>query len=77
MIDIWEPRWHDKVVLIAKYKVRSGQNIIRFTKGSMKGKTYTVDSATIRDFPLETNGKIQCYAVPLAELIEETELWTL
>ena len=72
MIEIWEPRWHDRVVLIAKYKVVSGRNVIKFTKGSMKGKEYEMDGIAIREYPLETNGKIKCYAVPLAILTGET-----
>lgn len=70
MIKIWEPRWHDRVALIAKYKVKDGPNTIKFTKGSLRGKMYTMDGADIRSYPLETNGKIPCYAVPLDVLLE-------
>ncbi len=71
MIDIWNPRWHDRKVLIAKYKVRTGLNEIRFTKApSLKGKIFVLSGATIKNYPLETNGKIDCYAVPLDEFEE-------
>ena len=68
MIKIWEPRYHDRVVLIAKHKVRNGTNTIIFTKcKSLKGKTFTMTGEYIRSCPLDSNGKIPCYAVPLRE----------
>jgi hypothetical protein len=71
MITIWNPRWHDRKVLIAKYRVMNGPNVIRFTKAkSLKDKDYTMPGEQIRTYPLETNGKIPCYAVPLDELQE-------
>ena len=66
---IWEPRWHDRVVLLAKHKVHGGTNVIQFTKGSLKGKVYTMGGEDITQCPLESNGKIPCYAVPLDSLI--------
>ena len=66
MIKIWNPRWKDRMVLVAKYKVVSGINKIMFTKSKcLKDKVYTLSGAAIKKFPLETNGKISCYAVPL------------
>ncbi len=64
MIKIWSPRWHDRVVLIAKYKVKE-TNEIEFTKTPSLDGTYKLSGETIRSYPLETNGKIPCYAVPL------------
>lgn len=34
MIEIWEPRWKDKVVLIAKFKIKESNTTqkIKFTK---------------------------------------------
>ena len=66
-IDILAPRWHDRVVLIAKYKV-STHNEVVFTKAKSLPGTYYLSAETIRKYPLETNGKIECYAVPLHEL---------
>lgn len=64
-IEIWEPRWHDKVVLIAKHVV-SKDNTIVFTKcKSLAGKEYYFSGETIRRCKLGTNGKIACYEVPL------------
>lgn len=71
MIDIWSPRWHDRKVLIAKYKVSDGLNQIRFTKAkSLKGKVYSISGMEIMKYPVETNGTIKCYAVPLEKIIE-------
>lgn len=68
-LDIREPRYHDMTILLAKYKIdKPGMhNIINIIKGAYAGRYY-VDTKTIHKYPLETNGKIQCYAVPLDEL---------
>jgi len=68
MIEIWQPRWRDRVALIAAYRVSPGENIIRFTRAGIYNGTYSVDGDDVRQCPLETNGKIECYAVPLAKL---------
>ncbi len=69
MIEIWQPRWHDRKVLIAKYKVSSGKNKIVFTKTKcFKDKVFEIDGSLIIKYPLETNGTIPCYAVPLDKL---------
>lgn len=66
-IEIWQPRWHDRVVLIAKHKVAS-RNVVVFTKTkALKGRYY-VSGEDITACPLESNGKIECYAVPLDKL---------
>lgn len=66
MIEIWQPRWRDKVVLIAKSKVKD-QNTIVFTKTpGMKGKYY-LSGELIKSYPIDTNGRIPCYAVSLKE----------
>lgn len=69
-IDIWQPRWKDKVVLIAKYKVGT-HNIIKMTKikeGNEYSGEFYLSGETIRKYPLDTNGKIPCYEVSLDEL---------
>ena len=75
MIEIWQPRWHDRKVLIAKYKVCAGKNRIKFTKGTLKDKLFDIDGMEISKCPVETNGSISCYAVPLDLLraVEEKE----
>jgi len=70
MIEIWSPRYHDRTVLIAKYKVSDGINKIKFTKAlSLAGKVFSIKGADIKKHPTESNGRIPCYAVPLGELI--------
>ncbi len=72
MIIIFEPRWHDRKVLIAKYKVSQGTNEIIFTKAkNLIGKRFYLRGEEIIKYPLETNGTIDCYAVPLDKLISD------
>jgi hypothetical protein len=78
MIEIWAPRWHDRVVLIAKYKVCAGKNRIIFTKAkNLKGRVFVVDGLDIGKCPLESNGTILCYAVPLELLKDEANGGTI
>ena len=66
-IEIWQPRWKDRVVMIAKYKVGT-HNCIVFTKTkSLQGEFY-LSGEEIRKHPLDTNGKLECYAVPMDKM---------
>ena len=70
MIEIWQPRWHDRKVLIAKYKVIQGVNRIKFTKTKcFRDMVFDVDSSIITNNPIETNGKIDCYVVSLDKVV--------
>ena len=67
-IEIWMPRYRDNCVLIAKFKVGT-HNEITFTKAKhLIGQEFYLSGETIRKFPLESNGKISCYVVPMDEL---------
>lgn len=67
VFDIWQPRWKDRKVLLANYKV--GQhNMIKFSKTPSMPGEYYVSGDTAKKYPLETNGTISCYAVPMDEL---------
>ena len=66
-ITILAPRWHDRKVLIAGFKVGT-HNVITFTKAPTYPGQYYLSGETIRKYPLGTNGKIKCYEVPLDEL---------
>lgn len=67
-LEIWHPRYHDKVVLLAKHKIGAHNEII-FTKApSMGDNHFYVSGAEVRSCPTETNGTIACYAVPMAML---------
>ena len=70
MIKIWNPRWHDKKVLIAKYKVHPGVNQIKFIKGTLKDRTYYILQENIINSPVESNGKISCYSVDLDKVLQ-------
>jgi len=76
-IEIWAPRFKDvygekrsPVVLIAPYKVQPGMNRIIFTK-TMTDKQLLMDGAKIKSYPMESNSKIGCYAVPLKDFEKE------
>ena len=67
-IEIWMPRYKDRKVLIAVYKV-GPQNEIVFTKAKhLLGKRYEMSGAEIQKYPKTYNGKIECYEVPLDDL---------
>ena len=69
MIEIWQPKYSTKKVLIAKYKVSPGKNTIKFTKAKhLKDMKFEIDSMDIVNCPLESNGTIPCYAVPFDKL---------
>lgn len=67
LLTIKQPRWRDRVVLLAKYKVGTHNKIVFSDTPSMPG-AYYVSGTTAAGYPLESNGKIQCYAVPLDDL---------
>lgn len=53
MIEIYQPRYHDRAVLIANYKIASGYDVpIRIKFGSYKGD-YIVPSKIISKAPIE------------------------
>ena len=62
-IEIWSPRWHDRKVLIAKYKVGVNNEIVFTRAKNLSGITFTIRGADVERFPIETNGTIPCYAV--------------
>lgn len=67
-IQVWQPRYKDRTVLIARYKVGT-HNRITFTKAKhLEGKEFYMSGEDIRNYPLDTNGKIDCYAVSLDDL---------
>lgn len=69
MIAIWQPRYKDNAVLIATYKVTNGDNEIVFTKAKhLLGMKFKCNSDVIRNCPIESNGKINCFAVPMDKL---------
>lgn len=73
MIKIWQPRWKDRRVLIARYRIPAGQDFeIEITQSAAKG-IYRVPNSLICKSPIEvmktkTGKEIQMRAVPLDEL---------
>jgi hypothetical protein len=73
MIEIWQPRWKDRKVLVAKYKVGTLNKIV-FTKAkAYEGMTFILQGKDIATYPIEDNGKISCYAVPLNVVLDGKE----
>lgn len=75
VIEVWAPRYHDRVALVAVRKVKDGTNYLRFTKAPSMGKgLYSFDGTVVRrECELDTNGKIPCFAIPLYMLVEVKE----
>lgn len=78
MITIKSPRYHDRTLLIARYKIPCGKGVtVEITNGSYKG-IYNVSNEAICSSPIENmttryGRKISMRAVPLDKLerIEE------
>lgn len=77
---IWQPRWRDKTVLIAK-RVVVEHNLVRFTEAPSLGDgLYYLSGKTIRKYPAESmktsrGGSILVHPVSLDELeVYEGEL---
>jgi hypothetical protein len=67
-IEIWDARWHDRTVLINPIKVAAHNKII-FTKSkSLGGNEYYASGNAIKSYSKESNGRIDCYVVPLDDL---------
>lgn len=70
MIEIFEPRYHDKVVLVASYKIpRSGDLEIKITKGYYAG-AYVVSVSELNGckkdvMKTKRGGNLEMVAIPL------------
>lgn len=67
LIEIRHPRYHDRKVLIAKYKVGTLNKIIFTEAKSMPGE-YAMKGEDIEKCPVGTNGKLAVYCVPIDSL---------
>ena len=65
---IWEPRWHDKRVLLKASKVGEHNKIVFSKSKSLGTDPFYVDGKTVKRYPKEYNGGTWCYAVPLDKL---------
>ena len=74
MIEIWQPRYRDDTVLLAKRNITDGVNKITFTRAKhLAGKVYECDSSTIRSCPTEqmktkSGHEMTMYVVPMESL---------
>lgn len=71
-IEIWEPRYHDRMVLLHVDKVRKAQPHIKvvFTKtksDTFAGDWYISKKAAMK-FKKDWNGSAYCYAIPFDKL---------
>lgn len=76
-LDIWFPRYssaytatNERVALLAQYKVQSASPliIVNFTKAKhLMGQRFCVRKEDVLRCPIDTNGKIPCYAVPMSK----------
>ncbi len=67
LFQINQPRWHDKTVLLAKYRVGQHNEVI-FRYARNYPDSYYLSGEEIKQHPIETNGTIECYAIPLNKL---------
>lgn len=66
--DVWQPRYRDKTVLLAKRKV-ANHNKISFSRAPSLGtEPYYVSGTAIKRCKVESNGSIDCYVVSLDKL---------
>lgn len=69
MIEIWQPKYKTNSVLIATYKVANGTNLIKFTKAKhLQGLVFEASGSDIRSCPIQTNGRVDCFDVPMSML---------
>ncbi|SDB14637.1 hypothetical protein [Eubacterium oxidoreducens] len=67
IIPIFAPKYSTESFLLAQYKVKDGENIIKITKAKhMLGYEFSIDGEDARQYPLRSNGKIMCYEVPIS-----------
>lgn len=64
LFEIWQPRWKDRMVLLAAHKVGTHNKII-FTKAPSLPGEYYVSGRDVHQCNQTTNGKIAVYEVPL------------
>jgi hypothetical protein len=75
-LEIWQPRYSsaytetkERVALLAQYKVAHGTSIllIEFTKAKhLAGLRYCINKERAMTAPIDSNGTIPCYAVPMS-----------
>lgn len=74
-IPIWQPRYHDNVVLVNCNKVSEKENTLLYFCGDINyPNLYAIDYKKLDDYSIGNNGSIYCFEVPLKDLIDLGEL---
>lgn len=68
VFSIKSPRYHDKRVLLAAFKVGQHNKILFTQAPSMGTEPYYISGKVAKKFKKETNGVIPVYSVPLDKL---------
>lgn len=76
MIEIWEPRYRDRKVLIANHKLTPGRDTeVKIVKGFYKGvyavKWKDIANSNIEHMQVRRGGTMQVRAVPVEKLIRK------
>lgn len=67
-IEIWSPKFSTDEVLIAVKRVKKHNRII-FTKTKhLAGRVYYISGQVAREYPIQSNGSISCYCIPMNKL---------
>lgn len=76
VLEVWFPRYssaytevNERVALLAKYKVDQATPIliVEFTKAKhLLGQRYAIKRYDAMKYPIDSNGRIECYAVPMS-----------
>lgn len=77
-MEIWQPKYSaayedggERVALLAKYKVEHATPVIlvTFTKAKhLEGQRFCITKEEAMRYPVDSNGKIPCIAVPMSAL---------
>lgn len=67
LFKIKQPRWRDRTVLIAKYKVGTHNEIV-FTEAKSMPGSYYISGLEAATYPINNNGKLDCYVIPIDDL---------
>lgn len=66
MIEVWYPKYKTDECLVACYKICDGINRIKFTKAKhLAGKVFEIHSDVVRRCNIQSNGRIDVYAIPM------------
>lgn len=71
VFEIFQPRWHDKTVLIHANRLKNAKTTwikIKFTKAPSMEGDWVISKKKALSFPLGTNGTTQMRVIPLKEL---------